>query len=54
MTEIFKRTTLATGLLLLMPLAVMLSGWRWQPGKWGGDIKSCSGLPKPSPDPGEY
>ncbi|WP_168415726.1 phosphatidylglycerophosphatase B [Erwinia amylovora] len=40
MTEIFKRTTLATGLLLLMPLAVMLSGWRWQPGEmgWGHQI----------------
>lgn len=31
MTEILKRTTLGALLLLLMPLAVILSGWRWQP-----------------------
>ncbi|ADP12688.1 phosphatidylglycerophosphatase B [Erwinia sp. Ejp617] len=40
MTEILKRTTLATLLLLLVPLAVMLSGWRWQPVEmeWGHKI----------------
>lgn len=30
MTGILKRTISGTLLLLLMPLAVMLSGWRWQ------------------------
>lgn len=33
MLEIVKRTTLGALLLALMPLAVWLSGWQWQPGE---------------------
>lgn len=35
MREIFKRTTLGALLLLIMPVAVLISGWRWQPGEMG-------------------
>lgn len=40
MTGILKRTISGTLLLLVMPLAVMLSGWRWQPVEmgWGHKI----------------
>ncbi|WP_075181886.1 phosphatidylglycerophosphatase B [Pantoea sp. 1.19] len=33
MLDIAKRTALGALLLLLMPLAVWLSGWQWQPGQ---------------------
>lgn len=39
MTGILKRTISGTLLLLLMPLAVMLSGWRWQPVEMGWSHK---------------
>lgn len=35
MKDIFKRTTLGALLLLVMPVGVLLSGWRWQPGEMG-------------------
>ncbi|KQN55780.1 phosphatidylglycerophosphatase B [Erwinia sp. Leaf53] len=35
MKDILKRTTLGALLLLLLPLAVMVSGWRWQPVEMG-------------------
>jgi len=35
MYEIVKRTTLGALLLLIMPVGVLLSGWRWQPMETG-------------------
>ncbi|MEJ3972621.1 phosphatidylglycerophosphatase B, partial [Citrobacter braakii] len=32
MLSIAKRTAVGTGLLLIMPVAVWVSGWSWQPG----------------------
>ena len=40
MFEIAKRTTLGALLLLIMPFGVLLSGWRWQPGR------TASGRPR--------
>ena len=33
MLSIAKRTTVGAGLLLIMPVAVWMSGWNWQPGE---------------------
>lgn len=33
MFSIAKRTTVGAGILLIMPVAVWISGWRWQPGE---------------------
>jgi len=35
MFDIAKRTTLAALLLLIMPVGILLSGWKWQPGEIG-------------------
>lgn len=40
MKEIALRTTLAALLLLVMPTAVWLSGWRWQPVEMGAGHKA--------------
>lgn len=32
MLSIAKRTAVGAGLLLIMPVAVWVSGWSWQPG----------------------
>ncbi|WP_409075692.1 phosphatidylglycerophosphatase B [Pantoea sp. C3] len=39
MFKISRRTTLGMLLLLIMPLAVWLSGWQWQPGESGAVLK---------------
>ena len=36
MLAIAKRTAVGAALLLIMPLAVWISGWQWQPG--GGSL----------------
>ena len=33
MRSIARRTAVGTALLLVMPVAVWISGWRWQPGE---------------------
>lgn len=40
MLSIAKRTTVGAGLLLIMPVAVWVSGWRWQPGHDSGRLKA--------------
>ncbi|EMN3917463.1 phosphatidylglycerophosphatase B [Citrobacter farmeri] len=39
MLSIAKRTAAGAGLLLIMPVAVWVSGWRWQPGQDSGWLK---------------
>lgn len=39
MLSIAKRTAVGTALLLVMPVAVWISGWRWQPGHSGWGLK---------------
>ncbi len=55
MRSIARRTAVGAALLLVMPVAVWISGWRWQPGEqsWllsGGFL----GLLKLSPSPGRH
>lgn len=33
MRSIARRTAVGAALLLVMPVAVWISGWRWQPGE---------------------
>lgn len=40
MLSIAKRTAVGAGLLLIMPVAVWLSGWTWQPGQSSWWLKS--------------
>mgnify|MGYP002652295010 FL=1 len=40
MLSIAKRTAAGAGLLLIMPVAVWVSGWRWQPGQDTGWLKA--------------
>ncbi len=44
MFSIAKRTTLGALLLLIMPVGVWLSGWRWQPVEMGSGYKLLFGL----------
>ena len=39
MRAIAKRTTIGAGILLIMPLAVWISGWQWVPGAQGAWLK---------------
>lgn len=39
MFKISRRTTFGMLLLLIMPVAVWLSGWRWQPGESNALLK---------------
>lgn len=39
MIPIIKRIMAGTGILLIMPLAVWLSGWQWEPGPGSGWLK---------------
>jgi phosphatidylglycerophosphatase B len=40
MFSIAKRTTVGAGILLIMPVAVWISGWRWQPGENGAWLRA--------------
>ncbi len=53
MRSIARRTAVGAALLLVMPVAVWISGWRWQP--WRTKLATKSGffgLLKLSPSPG--
>jgi len=39
MRAIAKRTTIGAGILLIMPMAVWISGWQWVPGAQGAWLK---------------
>ncbi|MCC7772075.1 phosphatidylglycerophosphatase B, partial [Escherichia coli] len=41
MRSIARRTAVGAALLLVMPVAVWLSGWRWQPGEQSWLLKAA-------------
>ena len=41
MRSIARRTAVGAALLLVMPVAVWISGWRWQPGEQNGLLKAA-------------
>ncbi|HAL7734746.1 TPA: phosphatase PAP2 family protein, partial [Escherichia coli] len=41
MRSIARRTAVGTALLLVMPVAVWISGWRWQPGEQSWLLKAA-------------
>ena len=40
MLSIARRTAVGAGILLIMPVAVWISGWQWQPGTNSGWLKA--------------
>lgn len=46
MRSIARRTAVGAALLLVMPVAVWISGWRWQPGEQSWLLKAAFGLLK--------
>lgn len=52
MFKISRRTTFGMLLLLIMPVAVWLSGWRWQPGESNALLKGLFWMTETSPTPG--
>ena len=53
MRSIARRTpAVGAALLLVMPVADMVSGWRWQPGEQSWLLKAAFKLLKLSPSPG--
>lgn len=54
MRSIARRTAVGAALLLVMPVAVWISGWRWQPGEQSWLLKAAFGLLKLSPSPGRH
>lgn len=52
MRSIARRTAVGAALLLVMPVAVWISGWRWQPGEQSWLLKAAFWLLKLSPSPG--
>lgn len=51
MRSIARRTAVGAALLLIMPVAVWISGWRWQPGDQSWLLKAAFGSLKPSLSP---
>jgi phosphatidylglycerophosphatase B len=43
MLSIARRTAAGAAILLIMPLAVWISGWMWQPGKMPRGLNRCTG-----------
>ena len=41
MRSIARRTAVGAALLLVMPVAVWISGWRWQPGEQSWLLKAA-------------
>ncbi|STK84337.1 phosphatidylglycerophosphatase B [Escherichia coli] len=54
MRSIARRTAVGAALLLVMPVAVWISGWRWQPGEQSWLLKAAFWVTETVTSPGRH
>lgn len=54
MRSIARRTAVGAALLLVMPVAVWISGWRWQPGEQSWLLKAAFWVTETVTQPGRH